>query len=328
MGQSSCVACGECVQACPTGALMPASVLDDNQAGDSKDYDREVKSVCPYCGVGCQLSFKIKDEKIKYVEGINGPANENRLCVKGRFGFDYVHHNHRLTTPLIRRNDAPNKGLNVDPANPLTHFREATWEEALDVAANGFAKHRDVAGKRVAGFGSAKCSNEEAYLFQKLIRQGFGHNNVDHCTRLCHASSVAALMENVGSAAVTATFNEIENADVAIVIGANPTENHPVAATYFKQFAKRGGKLIVMDPRGQGLKRHASHMLQFRPGADVSMLNAIMHVIVEENLYDQQYIDTFTENWDEMKAHLKEFSPEKMSEFCGIDAKNTSQCCS
>ena len=321
MGQSTCVACGECVQACPTGALMPASVLDDAQHGDSKDFDREVQSVCPYCGVGCQLSFKIKDDEIKYVEGVNGPANENRLCVKGRFGFDYVHHDHRLTKPLIRRDDAPAKGLNVDPANPLTHFREASWEEALDVAANGFIKHRDISGKRIAGFGSAKCSNEEAYLFQKMIRQGFGHNNVDHCTRLCHASSVAALLENVGSAAVTATFNEIENADVAIVIGANPTENHPVAATYFKQFAKRGGKLIVMDPRGQGLKRHAEHMLQFRPGADVSMLNAIMHVIVEEQLYDQQYIESYTENWDAMKTHLKAFSPEKMSEFCGIDAE-------
>ncbi len=321
MGASTCVACGECVQACPTGALMPASVLDDAQAGDSQDYDREVKSVCPYCGVGCQLSFKIKDDQIKYVEGINGPANENRLCVKGRFGFDYVHHEHRLTKPLIRREDAPAKGLNVDPSNPLTHFREATWDEALDFAAKGL---KDVAarkgGKGVAGFGSAKCSNEEAYLFQKLIRQGFGHNNVDHCTRLCHASSVAALMENVGSGAVTATFNEIENADVAIVIGANPTENHPVAATYFKQFTKRGGKLIVMDPRGQGLKRHATHMLQFRPGADVSMLNAIMHVIVEEGLYDKQYIEAFTENWDAMTEHLKGFPPEKMAAHCGIDA--------
>jgi formate dehydrogenase major subunit len=318
MGESSCVACGECVQACPTGALMPATVVDENQVGDSKDYDREVESVCPYCGVGCQLSFKIKDDKIKYVEGINGPANENRLCVKGRFGFDYIDHKHRLTKPMIRRADAPAKGLNVDPSNPWTHFREATWDEALDAAANGLAKLRADKGTRVAGFGSAKCSNEEAYLFQKLIRQGFGHNNVDHCTRLCHASSVAALMENVGSAAVTATFNQIENSDVAIVIGANPTENHPVAATYFKQFVKRGGKLIVMDPRGQGLKRHASHMLQFRPGSDVSMLNAIMHVIVEEGLYDQQYIAGYTENFEAMKAHLKDFSPEKMTEICGI----------
>ena len=320
MGDSTCVGCAECVQACPTGALMPATVLDSEQTGDSKDFDREVKSICPYCGVGCQLSFKVKDEKIKYVEGINGPANENRLCVKGRFGFDYVHHKHRLTKPLVRLENAPAKGLNVDPSNPLTHFREASWEEALDIAANGFAHERDISGDRVAGFGSAKCSNEEAYLFQKLIRQGFGHNNVDHCTRLCHASSVAALMENVGSAAVTATFNEIENADVAIVIGANPTENHPVAATYFKQFVKRGGKLIVMDPRGQGLKRHAEHMLQFRPGTDVAMLNAIMNVIVEEELYDRQYIDGYTENWDAMKEHLKQFSPESMSEFCGVKA--------
>ncbi|WP_342077655.1 formate dehydrogenase subunit alpha [Yoonia sp. SS1-5] len=317
MGASSCVACGECVQACPTGALLPATVTDENQHGDTQDYDKEVESVCPFCGVGCQVSLKIKDDKVKFVEGINGPANEGRLCVKGRFGFDYIHHEHRLTAPLIRRDDAPAKGLNVDPAHWETHFRAATWDEALDVAANGLAR---IGGKGVAGFGSAKCTNEEAYLFQKLIRQGFGHNNVDHCTRLCHASSVSALIENVGSGAVTATFNEIENADVAIVIGANPIENHPVAATYFKQFTKRGGKLIVMDPRGQALKRFASHMLQFRPGADVSMLNAIMHVIVEEELYDQQYIAAYTENWEAEKAHLADFAPEKMEGICGIPA--------
>ena len=321
MGDSTCVACGECVQACPTGALMPATVLDADQIGDSADYDREVQSVCPFCGVGCQVSLKVKDNKVKFVEGINGPANEGRLCVKGRFGFDYIHHDHRLIKPLIRRDDAPAKGLNVDPSNWQAFFREASWEEALDFAAGGLKALKEAkGGASVAGFGSAKCTNEEAYLFQKFIRQGFGHNNVDHCTRLCHASSVAALLENVGSGAVTATFNEIENADVAIVIGANPIENHPVAATYFKQFTKRGGKLLVMDPRGQALKRYASHMLQFRPGADVSMLNAIMHVIVEEGLYDQQYIDGFTENWDAEKAHLKDFSPEKMSEICGIGA--------
>ena len=317
MGASTCVACGECVQACPTGALMPATVVDAAQVGDSADYDDEVASVCPFCGVGCQISLKVKDNKVKYVEGINGPANEGRLCVKGRFGFDYIHHDHRLTKPVIRREDAPAKGLNVDPGNWGEVFREATWDEALDFAAQGL-KGR---GREVAGFGSAKCTNEEAYLFQKMIRQGFGHNNVDHCTRLCHASSVAALMENVGSGAVTATFNEIENADVAIVIGANPVENHPVAATYFKQFTKRGGKLIVMDPRGVGLRRFASHMLQFRPGTDVSMLNAIMHVIVEEGLYDEQYIAAYTENWEAEKAHLKDFSPEKMAPICGIGAE-------
>jgi formate dehydrogenase major subunit len=320
MGASTCVACGECVQACPTGALMPATVVDAAQRGDSRAYDREVRSVCPYCGVGCQLSYKIKDEKIAWVEGVDGPANESRLCVKGRFGFDYIVHPHRLTVPLIRREDAPDKGLTVDPANPWTHFREASWDEALDAAARGLADLRAYyGGKAVAGFGSAKCSNEEAYLFQKLIRQGFRHNNVDHCTRLCHASSVAALIENIGSGAVTATFNEIENADVAIIIGANPIENHPVAATFFKQFAKRGGKLIVMDPRGVGLRRHASHMLQFRPGTDVALLNAIMNVIVEEKLYDRQYIEGFTEGFFEFREHIRAFPPERMASLCGID---------
>jgi formate dehydrogenase major subunit len=318
MGASTCVACGECVQACPTGALMPATVVDENQIGDRSDFDSETESVCPFCGVGCKVSLKVKDGKVKYVEGINGPANEGRLCVKGRFGFDYIHHPHRLTTPLIRREDAPAKGLNVAPGNLGTHFREATWEEAMDLAAKGLIKLRDENPKNVAGFGSAKCTNEEAYLFQKFIRQGFKHNNVDHCTRLCHASSVSALIENVGSGAVTATFNEIENADVAIVIGANPIENHPVAATYFKQFTKRGGKLIVMDPRGVGLRRFADEMLQFRPGADVAMLNSIMNVIVEEELYDSQYIHRWTENWDAEKEHLKGFSPEAMEDISGI----------
>ena len=315
MGASTCVACGECVQACPTGALMPAKVAD------TADFDKEIESVCPFCGVGCQVSLRVKDDKVVYVEGINGPANEGRLCVKGRFGFDYINHDHRLTKPLIRKEGAP-KGLNVDPADPLTHFREATWDEALGAAANGLRRLRDEhGGEAVAGFGSAKCTNEEAYLFQKFIRQGFAHNNVDHCTRLCHASSVSALLENVGSGAVTATFNQIENADVAIVIGSNPIENHPVAATYFKQFTKRGGKLIVMDPRGTSLSRFATHMLQFKPGGDVSMLNAIMHVIAEEGLTDDAYIAKHTENWEAMREHLKAFKPEEMAEICGIPAE-------
>ena len=183
MGSSTCVGCGECVQACPTGALMPSSVVDRTQVGDSKDYDREVKSVCPFCGVGCQVSLKVKDNKIKFVEGINGPANEGRLCVKGRFGFDYIHHKHRLTKPLIRRSDAPKKGLNVDPNNWSEFFREATWEEALDFAASGLKDLRDAqGGQTVAGFGSAKCTNEEAYLFQKFIRQGFGPVSYTHLT--------------------------------------------------------------------------------------------------------------------------------------------------
>ena len=324
MGASTCVACGECVQACPTGALTPATMVDVDQKGDSAAYDREVRSVCPYCGVGCQLSFKIKqdeagEERIAWVDGVDGPANEQRLCVKGRFGFDYISNSDRLTQPLIRKEGAP-KTLEMDPANPYTHFRPASWEEALEAAAKGLSDLAGAHGGRaIAGFGSAKCSNEEAYLFQKLIRQRFGHNNVDHCTRLCHASSVAALMEGVGSGAVTATFNEIENAEVAIVIGANPTENHPVAATFFKQFAKRGGKLIIMDPRRNALARFAHEMVQFKPGADVSMLNAILHVIVEEGLADEAYIAAHTENYAAMREHLQRFTPEAMAPICGIE---------
>ena len=322
MGQSTCVACGECVQACPTGALMPASVMDEAGVGDAKA-DRQVDSVCPYCGVGCQITYNIRDEKILYVDGRDGPSNQNRLCVKGRFGFDYITHPDRLTKPLIRLDDAPKTvDPDIDPARPFTHFREASWEEALKLAAEGLKTIRDRDGaKALAGFGSAKGSNEEAYLFQKLVRTGFGGNNVDHCTRLCHASSVAALMETIGSSAVTAPFTEAANAEVIIVIGANPAENHPVAATYFKNAAKLGAALIVMDPRGQALKRHATHMMQFKTGADVSLLNAMMHVIVEEKLYSQNYVSAHTEGFERLSQHLKDYAPEKMEEVCGIEAE-------
>jgi formate dehydrogenase major subunit len=322
MGESTCVACGECVQACPTGALMPAVMLDENQTRVTYP-DRKVDSLCPYCGVGCQVTYEVKDEKIIYAEGRDGPANHNRLCVKGRFGFDYIHHPNRLTKPLIRlpgvKKDANDQ---VDPANPFTHFREASWEEALDVAAKGLVKVRDEKGaKALAGFGSAKGSNEEAYLFQKLVRTGFGSNNVDHCTRLCHASSVAALFEGISSGAVSAPFSAAADAEVIWVIGANPTINHPVAATFIKNAAKRGAKLIVMDPRRQTLSRHAIQHLQFKPGSDVAMLNAMINTIITEGLTDQQYIAGYTEGYDELKAKIVEFTPEKMAPICGIPAE-------
>ena len=259
MGASTCVACGECVQACPTGALMPATLVDE--ANVRTQYpDREVNSVCPYCGVGCQLTYHIKDDKLLYVSGRNGPANENRLCVKGRFGFDYVSHPHRLMQPLVRKDGVAKAADDlVDPSNPWTHFRTATWEEALDRAAKGLVKIRDRDGPRaLAGFGSAKGSNEEAYLFQKLVRTGFGSNNVDHCTRLCHASSVAALLEGVGSAAVTATFNECKNSDVIIVIGANP-DREP------------SGRRDLLQAGGQA-RREAHRDGSARPGAQAPRL--------------------------------------------------------
>ncbi len=323
MGKSTCVACGECVQACPTGALMPATLVDASNVF-SGGHDREVHSVCPYCGVGCQLTYKVKDDKIVFVDGRNGPSNQNRLCVKGRFGFDYVSHPQRLTVPLVRKEGVGKSvhDIDIDPSNPWTHFREASWDEALDRAAAGLRRIRDThGGGALAGFGSAKGSNEEAYLFQKLVRTGFGTNNVDHCTRLCHASSVAALMEGIGSGAVTAPFMAAKDADLIIVIGANPTENHPVAATFFKNAVKRGVTLIVMDPRGQALKRHATHMLQFKPGRDVAMLNAMLNVIVTEGLYDKQYVQAHTADFEKLAENVKNYPPEKMAEICGIDAE-------
>jgi formate dehydrogenase major subunit len=322
MGGSTCVACGECVQACPTGALMPATVVGKDNVF-ARTPDRSVDSVCPYCGVGCQLTYRIEKDKLLYVDGKTGPSNLNRLCVKGRFGFDYVHHPHRLTVPLIRKEGvAKHADDPVDPANPWTHFREATWDEALDRAGAELVRIRDTYGPAaLSGFGSAKGSNEEAYLFQKLVRSGFGTNNVDHCTRLCHASSVAALMEGIGSGAVTAPFMAAKDAEVIIVIGANPTENHPVAATFFKNAVKQGKTLVVMDPRGQTLKRHATHMLQFKPNRDVALLSALLNVIIAEGMVDQQYVQAHTQDFAALAESVKDRTPEAMAKICGIDAE-------
>ena len=321
MGASTCVGCGECVQACPTGALMPKTLLDDSQALAITP-DRQVDSVCPYCGVGCQLTFSVKDDKIVSVSGRQGPANAGRLCVKGRYGFDYIANPERLTSPLIRREDVPKSAsMPFDPANPLTHFREASWEEALDMAAGRLARVRDEHGpSAMAGFGSAKGTNEEAYLVQKLVRTGFGTNNVDHCTRLCHASSVAALLENIGSGAVTASFAECRNAEAIIVIGANPTVNHPVAATFIKNAAQRGARLYILDPRGQHLDRYATESICFSPGSDVAMLNAMINVIITEELYDADYVAKQTEGFEDLKARTAHTTPEAMAPICGVDA--------
>jgi formate dehydrogenase major subunit len=317
MGASTCVACGECVQACPTGALMPAR-------GVALDIpDKKVDSVCPYCGVGCQLTYNVKDNKILYVEGRDGPANHGRLCVKGRYGFDYAHHPQRLTKPLIRREGVPKTGdFTMDPDRVLDVFREATWEEALALAGGKLREIRDTRGKHaLAGFGSAKGSNEEAYLFQKLVRIGFGSNNVDHCTRLCHASSVAALLEGIGSGAVSNPVMDVTRAEVVIVIGANPTVNHPVAATWIKNAVRVGTKLIVCDPRRSDLARHAHRFLQFKPDTDVAMLNAMMHVIVTERLVDKDFIASRTIGYEELEKNVEGYSPEAMAPICGIDAE-------
>ncbi|HEX2168133.1 MAG TPA: molybdopterin-dependent oxidoreductase, partial [Longimicrobiales bacterium] len=405
MGESTCVGCGECVQACPTGALLPslpaivagemmarapeqekpkpaashgpmmrggsygealmgAAYVDSGAATTSGSVapggsvtgggnasgaaaadtaqsparliplvqlngsrvpaagyakaDSDVASLCPYCGVGCQTTYHVADNRILRVSGRDGPSNHERLCVKGRFGFDYVHHPQRLLRPLVRRDGVPkDPNVLVDPGNWSDTFREATWEEALDLAGNGLRRIRDTLGPwALAGYGSAKGSNEEAYLFQKLVRVGFGTNNVDHCTRLCHASSVAALIEGLNSGAVSNQVDDVKHAECFIIIGANPTVNHPVAATFMKNAIERGAKLILMDPRRTELSRLATHFLQFKPDTDVGLLNAMLHTIVEEGLIDREFIDARTTGFDDLVRTLRPYSPEAMQYMC------------
>lgn len=316
MGLSSCVACGECVQACPTGALT-SKTLQEVAAPD-----RQVDSVCPFCGVGCQLTYQVKDERIVGVQGRDGPANASRLCVKGRFGFDYVHHPDRLTQPLIRKPGVP-KDLNVlrDPAQWHEVFRPASWEEALALAAGGLKSLRDTYGSAaLAGFGSAKGTNEEAYLFQKLVRTGFGTNNVDHCTRLCHASSVAALLEGVGSAAVSNPVADVMESELILVIGSNPTANHPVAATWMKNAAQRGAKVVLADPRVTDIGRHAWRLLTFKPDTDVALLKAMIHTIIFEGLAHKSFIEQRVANFESLKTSVADATPEAMESVCGVPA--------
>ncbi len=359
MGQSSCVSCGECAAVCPTGALVDKPMGAPLRPRDAL---KQVDSVCPYCGVGCALSYQVDEQanEIVFAEGRENPASQKRLCVKGRYGWDYAQHHQRLGVPLIRREenypkgplsldvqgkdvqgkdvqgkdvqgkDVQGKGPGrrrkkagglVDYAEVLPAFREASWDEALDLIARRFGEIRDSSGSdSLAGFGSAKCSNEEAYLFQKLVRVAFGTNNVDHCTRLCHASSVAALLEGIGSGAVTTTYADVSNADAALVAGANPTSNHPVAATFFKEAQKRGMKLIFVDPRRGDLADHADHYCRIRPGTDVAFYNAMMCVIIEEGLVDRDYVEQHTEGYDALRELVAEYPPERVAPICGVEA--------
>ncbi|MBI4608946.1 MAG: formate dehydrogenase subunit alpha [Candidatus Rokubacteria bacterium] len=341
MGESSCVSCGECAAVCPTGALThkPLSAPIRPRAEL-----KAVDSVCPYCGVGCAVRLHVDPERnaIVLVDGRPSPGNQERLCVKGRYGFDYAHHPHRLTVPIIRRPEAYPKGpLSsavkgegarrkpggvVDYAEVLPAFREATWDEALDLVARRLSAIKQTHGPRaLAGFGSAKCSNEEAYVFQKLVRAAFGTNNVDHCTRLCHASSVAALLETIGSGAVTNVFGDVKRAEVALVAGSSTTENHPVAATFIKDAAAHGTTLIVVDARATGIARHAQHFLLINPGTDVALYNAWMHVMIEEGLINREYVRAHTEGFEALREVVKRYPPDVAEQITGVPAGKISE---
>jgi formate dehydrogenase major subunit len=334
MGESTCVSCGECVAACPTGALT-------NKAISLPIVPREemttVDSICPYCGVGCATTYYARDNSIIMAEGRDGSGNDGRLCVKGRYGWDYAMHEQRLTKPLIRRAESYPKGplspevadsrggrnRRVDYAQVMPAFREASWDEALDLIATRLLDIKVKHGPRaLAGFGSAKCSNEEAYLFQKMMRAALGTNNVDHCTRLCHASSVAALLEGIGSGAVSDVFAHAKHADLILLTGSNPTSNHPVAATFFKQAVKhRGVKLVVVDVRRPDIADLATHYCQLRPGTDVAFYNAIMHELIAHNQIDHDFIGSRTENFEALKATVENYETERVAPVCGIPAE-------
>src|SRR6201986_3774250 len=367
MGNSSCVSCGECVAACPTGALTNKPIRDI-PIRPRAELDA-VDTVCPYCGVGCALTYYVDRERgaIAYAEGRQQPGSQGRLCVKGRYGWDYAASPQRLTVPLIRRDDSYPKGalsadgrgdMNagdavasseanshalthggspkekrkggkrgrkpgglVDYAEVLPHFREATWEEALDLVARRLTEiYAEGGPAAIAGFGSAKCSNEEAYLFQKLIRAGFHTNNVDHCTRLCHASSVAALFEGIGSGAVSTTYGDVATADVAIIAGSNATANHPVASSFFKQARRRGTTLIYVDPRADKVSHHADIFCQLKPGTDVAFYNAVMHEIIRLGLVDEEFIRDRTSNYEALVETVRANPPERGEQITGVNA--------
>ena len=302
IGDSDCESCGECVDICPVGALTAKT--------ESLPPTSEVKTVCPYCGCGCGLVLGLRGGRVVRVRGdVENCVNRGSLCVKGRFGLEFVGSPDRLTKPLIRRDGK---------------LEEASWDEALDLAARKFREIKEAHGPdAIAGFASAKCTNEENYLFQKLMRAAIGTHNVDHCARLCHASTVAGLARSFGSGAMTNSIDELERTDCIFVIGSNTTEAHPIIALRIKAAVERhGAQLIVADPRRIDLTRFAALHLRQRSGTDVALINAMMWVILTEGLEDEAFLAERTENFEEFRRSVMDLTPELAEAITGVAAED------
>lgn len=302
---NNCVFCGQCVTLCPTGALT-----EKERIGKGREWEfKKIYTICPYCGCGCGIVLHIKDNKIIKVSGDeSNPVNEGWLCVKGKFGLDFVEHEDRLKKPLIRKADK---------------LVEATWEEALELVATKFKELKSKYGSdSISGLSSAKCTNEENYLFQKFMRAVIGTNNIDHCARLCHSPSVVGLGKAFGSGAMTNSIEEIENANVILVTGSNTTETHPIIALRIKKAVSKGAKLILVDPREIELANFAYLHLKHKLGTDVAWLNGMMNVIISENLWDREFVNTRCENFEEFRKSIEKYTPEFVEKITGIQAKD------
>ncbi|MFQ0974894.1 formate dehydrogenase subunit alpha [Vibrio campbellii] len=309
MGDSNCVQCGACVQVCPTGAMVDSR---DRSQGRTEDL-KAVDTICTYCGVGCKLTMFVDEatNTIRYVKGGDSPVNQGMLCVKGRFGFDFIGSEERLTTPLIRKDG---------------WLQPASWEEAIQLIASKFSGiKQDFGGNALAGFSSAKTTNEDNYAFQKFVRRELGTNNVDHCARLCHASSVTGLEASLGSGAMTNDIPSIKHSDVIFIIGSDTTSAHPIIASHIKQAIRHhGARLIVADPKRVDMAEHAELYMAHRPGTDVMLLNGVMQQIIKNGWYDQEYIEERVDGFDTLLQEVMSpaYNLDKVELVTGVKAED------